>query len=120
MILLPSHRHRNDGSLPKGEGEIPVLSLANSVCEKSQFCAIGCPKRWGNSVEYSVKIKIRRTFMNLRNSDQLKEIPLKVAKNKQVRLVISNCNVTLNFPISSENSDMNAIKQLILNGVMRS
>jgi hypothetical protein len=58
--------------------------------------------------------------MNEKNSPQLKEISLKAAKNKQVRLVISNCNVTLNFPISSENSDMTAIKQLILNGVMRS
>jgi hypothetical protein len=58
--------------------------------------------------------------MNSKNNNSLKVPSLKPAKDRQIRLVVSNCNVTLNFPISSENSDMNAIKQLILNGVMRS
>jgi hypothetical protein len=58
--------------------------------------------------------------MNTKNGEKLEEIQQAPAKDRQVQLVVSNCNVILNFPTSSENSDINAIKQLILNSVMRS
>jgi hypothetical protein len=55
MILLPRHRHRNDGSLPKGEGETPVMRSRKSQFVKTQFFfAVAAALRRGCSVKYGV------------------------------------------------------------------